>query len=258
MFTKCPHCLTTFSVTEEQLSVANGRVRCGLCQELFEADKHLIIRASEQSSLRENPPPAIETPTPLPPENEADLLSEPVEPVASPGNYQSIAIPAILHNEVQQDHPEPKHWGLMLFTLVATSFLALQTTLYFKSRWIPDHLRTPACVWLPCQQELPRRDTSAIEILNRGVFSHPHVNGALMVTATLVNRARFSQPFPRVELLLLDINGEPVAGRQFEPQEYLVQTQDPATLMQAGQVVAFELEIEDPGHKVIGYEFSFL
>ncbi len=33
----CPHCGTSFTVAEEQLSIANGHVRCGVCMKVFKA-----------------------------------------------------------------------------------------------------------------------------------------------------------------------------------------------------------------------------
>ncbi|WP_197486112.1 MJ0042-type zinc finger domain-containing protein, partial [Oleiphilus sp. HI0061] len=35
--TQCPHCKASFKVSEEQLSAANGRVRCGACMNIFDA-----------------------------------------------------------------------------------------------------------------------------------------------------------------------------------------------------------------------------
>lgn len=40
LLTRCPHCDTRFRVTDEQLSVANGKVRCGHCMEVFDARSH--------------------------------------------------------------------------------------------------------------------------------------------------------------------------------------------------------------------------
>lgn len=37
LLTRCPHCQTRFRVTEEQLTVANGKVRCGNCMQVFHA-----------------------------------------------------------------------------------------------------------------------------------------------------------------------------------------------------------------------------
>jgi len=46
MLTRCPGCTTTFRVTSEQLKVRQGRVRCGQCQQVFNAIEHLTdVRA---------------------------------------------------------------------------------------------------------------------------------------------------------------------------------------------------------------------
>lgn len=37
MLTRCPHCLTQFRVTAEQLKIRQGKVRCGVCQQVFDA-----------------------------------------------------------------------------------------------------------------------------------------------------------------------------------------------------------------------------
>lgn len=39
--TKCPHCQTTFRVTEDQLKLYDGAVRCGVCQQIFNGNNHL-------------------------------------------------------------------------------------------------------------------------------------------------------------------------------------------------------------------------
>lgn len=38
--TRCPHCETRFRVTEEQLGIARGKVRCGNCMQVFNALEH--------------------------------------------------------------------------------------------------------------------------------------------------------------------------------------------------------------------------
>lgn len=40
--TQCPHCGTSFRVRTEQLSVANGSVRCGACLQVFSARNHVV------------------------------------------------------------------------------------------------------------------------------------------------------------------------------------------------------------------------
>jgi len=42
MQTQCPQCHTAFRVSEEQLQLADGKVRCGQCMHVFVADEHFI------------------------------------------------------------------------------------------------------------------------------------------------------------------------------------------------------------------------
>ncbi len=44
--TRCHHCSTPFRVTDEQLSIANGIVRCGACLQVFDARSHFIDESS--------------------------------------------------------------------------------------------------------------------------------------------------------------------------------------------------------------------
>ena len=37
MKTRCPHCQTLFKITNEQLKIHSGQVRCGNCKKLFNA-----------------------------------------------------------------------------------------------------------------------------------------------------------------------------------------------------------------------------
>lgn len=40
--TQCPHCNSLFQVTQQQLEIANGTVRCGNCLNIFQAEDHFV------------------------------------------------------------------------------------------------------------------------------------------------------------------------------------------------------------------------
>src|SRR5690554_6236166 len=44
--TQCPKCLTRFRVTDEQLGIAKGKVRCGHCMDVFNAIEHKVTSAT--------------------------------------------------------------------------------------------------------------------------------------------------------------------------------------------------------------------
>jgi predicted Zn finger-like uncharacterized protein len=47
--TQCPHCKTAFKVTQEQLSIGNGKVRCGACLQIFLALEHRVAIVESDS-----------------------------------------------------------------------------------------------------------------------------------------------------------------------------------------------------------------
>lgn len=67
--TRCPHCSTSFRVTDSHLQIARGAVRCGSCLQIFQALEHLIVTAEPTVAAE---PAAIAEPTgPADPEQPA-------------------------------------------------------------------------------------------------------------------------------------------------------------------------------------------
>ena len=51
--TRCPACRTKFDLTEEQMNARAGRVRCGECQEIFQANENLIGEPAKEEEHAE-------------------------------------------------------------------------------------------------------------------------------------------------------------------------------------------------------------
>lgn len=82
MLTRCPNCETTFRVTPEQLKARHGKVRCGECQEVFDALETLIEAAPTVAA-----PAIVEPPQPAPePEPGAPALNEEAAPAEEAGS----------------------------------------------------------------------------------------------------------------------------------------------------------------------------
>ncbi|MCK5647303.1 MAG: zinc-ribbon domain-containing protein, partial [Gammaproteobacteria bacterium] len=47
MYTHCPNCDTHFEITQEYLNIANGKVRCGKCDHIFNALDNLCNRPAD-------------------------------------------------------------------------------------------------------------------------------------------------------------------------------------------------------------------
>jgi hypothetical protein len=102
----------------------------------------------------------------------------------------------------------------------------------------------------------PLADRTQIDATQLAVRSHPERRGALLVDATLVNRADFDQPFPPLTLTFRDLQGRMVARRTFAPEEYLRGEAQGVKSMPRGQPVKLELEIVDPGEEATSYALT--
>ena len=103
-----------------------------------------------------------------------------------------------------------------------------------------------------------RRDASRVRMVTRDVRVHPRYEGALRVTASLMNTAPFTQPFPRLHFILFNVNGQVIASRVFEPREYLPQDVDAASEMRPRVPVQVALELLAPEDAAVSFEFDFL
>lgn len=90
--TACPQCQTRFRVTEEQLEVRNGKVRCGRCEHVFNALETLI---EETPLLAAEPAPIQQT---VAAEQDQELLPAQETPITS-------------GLEAQQDETPPSETG---------------------------------------------------------------------------------------------------------------------------------------------------
>ncbi|ALP52121.1 hypothetical protein Tel_02605 [Candidatus Tenderia electrophaga] len=247
MYTHCPHCDTYFRITSEQLKRAHGEVRCGRCFGTFNALQHLI-----------DEPPAKAGQSVAPPAGGA-------APKAGDGSTTQRHHSQQLIEELQtQDGSSGAGkrllWGLLALPLVL--LLAAQYAFFNLDQLSQNPQLRPAltalCQVADCEVPLLRAPQQ-ITLTERDIRSHPDTRDILLVQATMVNQAGFTQAFPVVELVLHDITGHTIAGRRFMPDEYLV---DPSLDVDQGfrdnSSVTIVLELVDPGAEAVGFEFNFL
>ncbi len=107
LITRCPACLTTFRVVPDQLRISQGWVRCGQCEQVFDANAALVdgVAESPKAAIAEDPP---EYPEPVqraepdgPPERDEPLPQ--ASPDAAPD--PSLGFPA--NDAVAVDVPTP-------------------------------------------------------------------------------------------------------------------------------------------------------
>ena len=169
------------------------------------------------------------------------------------------ALDPVLREEISFA-PEPRRWWVPIAAVFGILALLLQVFWYQFESWSRDPVLRPlysiACATLAC--ELPAmQDLKKMRTRNLIVRSHPELTRALIVDAVIVNDWDYPQSFPELELTFKSLNGELVAGRRFQPSEYLSGELSGKTEMPPRTPVRIELEIEDPGPEAVNYFLSF-
>jgi predicted Zn finger-like uncharacterized protein len=240
METSCHHCQSRFRVTELQLQMAHGKVRCGECNEVFNA-----LTALKNHDRRQ--PDEYQSRLPANTQNNPDQYPELSLHEAMYGHKYSIL-----------SHFPPLLW---LIGILLLSTLGIAQAIYYQRYPLVENPRFQQqvlglCRILPCN-ESQFSSTQHIKLLERNVFTHPVQSNALMVSGSFVNQATFAQKFPRLLVSLFDIQGNLIANRLFNSTEYL-QADKNRTVMNIAKPVQFRLEIVDPGTDALTYEFEFL
>lgn len=161
--------------------------------------------------------------------------------------------PIRVHQFVRERRWPKLLWGFGL--IVAVALLPTQY-LYFNFNTLARGELRPwlaqACGLIGCQLP-PQSDSARIRTGSLIVRSHPTVSGALAVDAIITNLAPFAQPYPELVLQFTDMDGKPVAGRRFQPADYLGGELTGSRLMPIGQPIHIGLEVRDPGPKAVNY-----
>lgn len=252
MQTRCPHCHTIFRVKNSELELADGQVRCGYCLAVFFANDPLNSIADE-----------IENSDNL---NDVTNSDSVIQQSNSDTNQHIIAdvIPPELRAETRRKKTHFGFIGNLLLTIAILACIAagaLQYTYYNRTELVKIEKLRPwlekACALAKCT--LPQAKDSTLFLLSsKNIFTHPNVNKALMVSATIINQASFAQEFPMIELRFANVRGETIAARRFTPGEYLNIPENQISKIQPNTPVSFTLEIKDPGNEMVSYEFDFL
>lgn len=236
MITRCPGCTTSFRVTPDQLKAMQGKVRCGQCQQVFNAIDSLLDMAAEPAPLAESQPDLLDA---APPMGEPFFIDDGTattivdEPSAPPEPYienfaesawQTPAVEPLLH-EKRQTEPRRHTWAWLLATLIALLLLMLQALLQFRielSLLLPASkpLLQALCAPFACDLPLPSKG-DLISIESSDLRPDTHDQAHLFLTATLKNRAPFPQTYPHLELTLTDTADQPILRKVLAPADYL-------------------------------------
>ncbi len=172
----------------------------------------------------------------------------------------SLPSPPTLEDDANLQEPRRRVWVSWLLLFLGLVALPAQVLWFQFDSWGKDDALRPLyaqiCAVVGC--ELPiKRDVSLISAKDAVLRDHPDRDDALIYDALLVNNADFPQPFPIIELILTSLNGNLVAGRRFQPGEYLRGEVVARQMMAPRTPVHISIQMQDPGEDSLNYRVVF-
>jgi predicted Zn finger-like uncharacterized protein len=263
VYTQCPDCLAIYKIGAEPLARARGRVVCGSCAHEFDALESLADELPPEPihELERRPPaapPPLGVPAMRPRAAQRELfvdfdkaLQEKREPPPSFARRRR-------RERATGSGPA---WGWAFGVVALGLGLAAQLAYAQRDRLLVDPRVRRAvdfvCARVACS--IPAvADVDRIGLLARNVRPHPSVPDALIISATLVNRAPFAQPYPVIEITLSDPNENRIAMRRFLPSEYVSDRSTVRRGLAPTATLSVNLEVADPGKNAVAFEFRFL
>jgi predicted Zn finger-like uncharacterized protein len=263
LYTRCPGCTTIFRVTEPQLALRDGQVRCGHCRTVFNGREQLISLApsadaeQEYDELAQGPPTVTL--------RSARSLDPPPPPTPPPEEPPPRADEVDYENRFAWDRKKPRRPRTALYAALVPVLmltLVLQSVFHFRdviaANWPgAKPLLSKACAVAGCEIR-PLNDVNALTIDGTELLSDPAHQGLLILTATLRNRARYPIDYPYLELSLTGVQESTgkvpiVARRVLAPAEYAGGTTDLASGMPPNREMQVKVFIDASSTTQEGY-----
>ena len=188
----------------------------------------------------------------------AAASTTPSTTASKPGKSGSRTMPSFARGMSAATKGPRERWILavvvaLVVLLILQLLLADRARLSADARWRPT--LHALCAALFCDLP-PWREPTAFTLVQRDVRQHPSAPGALRVSATFRNDARWPQPWPRLRLTLSDVNGRPAGERDFRAEDYLGGPASQPELA-SGESATVAMDILEPAAQIVGYDFSF-
>lgn len=254
-FTRCPGCKTVFRVTDAQLALRNGQVRCGHCRTVFNGREELISLAPpaagepepEMDELAQGPPTVtLRSARALDPPPPDETPPDPVIDYENRFAWEKKKAPSRLGTVL----------GMIAIPALAAA-LVLQALFHFRDA-LAAHVPTTkptltrVCAFVGCAIR-PLRDVAALSIDASDLQADPAHRGLLILTATLRNRAQYAIGYPHLELTLTDARDQVVVRRALSPADYVSGTTNTAVGIAGNGEVPVKLFIDASATSQAGY-----
>ena len=238
--TECPSCHTTFRVTDGQLRLAKGKVRCGHCLTVFNA---------------QNPAEKSESVAPItePDNSDVSVEVEAIEPFES--TPQLKAEPILLHREYKST-PSPVTSAFLILLIATTGLLLAGQYLWFERATLANEIRLRPIYWSLCDQvdcQLSSKEgLKLLQVSDTIVRDHPRYKEMLEVRVRIENSSAFDQPYPALELSFKNLQGNLISRRTYEPNEYMRNSY--SKTLRSKLPLEIELSITKPADAIASYQ----
>ncbi len=267
--TSCPECKTRFSVNAGQLKIAAGKVRCGVCLQVFEA-KPAISPERKSSTAKPMAPassakPARSSSQSQPLTASRDDAFNRHSPSLNTASKPKLYIP--VEKISVSTSPAPSNKISLPNSIAAGFSLVLIVLLLFQVAWFKrtDWLNNPTLrpLYAPFYELAevpmpPRAAPNLIRAYQLTLQPHEQHQEALRISLLLENNASFAQPFPSMQLEFMDVKGRLIAQRLFTATEYINAQLFPEQLIPTHQPIQIQLDILNPGRRAVSYQVKLI
>ena len=252
VFTRCPACHTVHPVNAALLTQGRGKYRCSKCNKVAFA---LLALFDDWPEAGQKPASIGDIPTLG---QNLDLKKAEQSRLNPEADDQENGEP--------EDAPSAatgKPWLRLLWVsaaIVLVVIVLFQWAEFNGKPLLEQSLIQDALIQTGLKEPPPRevfRDTNLIHLVSRQLSSHPTRPDTLQLSATIVNRAPRSQPYPGLEVILLDAGGNTLASHEFAPEDYLAGGKRARPGMSPQAYLPLVLDLPDPGEQAVGFELDF-
>lgn len=262
--TKCPDCNTTFRITFPELQLFDGKVRCGHCEQPFNAFSALIsipesVIETEENQLASLTHNKIERPSidSLQPTSSNLQLIEQADLMSAVSTDSSAVLgiePVTVSNS--------SLWQKLATNLALIILLCLQLIYFYRTELaiaIPSTrpILENSCKLLQCEVQLPKYST-LLSLESSELRVNPNQQGEIVtLLATIRNHAPFQQAWPQILLTLTDLADEPIASRILSASDYLMDNTPPQFFAPDSEI-DIKIYFDNSELKAMGYRLELI
>ncbi|MEJ2315921.1 MAG: zinc-ribbon and DUF3426 domain-containing protein [Gammaproteobacteria bacterium] len=285
----CPNCGASYRITVKMLQKAGQEARCAVCKKVFTIDvedvefspdnpelsAENVIRQLRAAQKREqdraqtgrdepeskpvNEASPAPTSVPVDSQPQWELVDAQLEDEAgeSPEDKADASAHHRLLSADRQNGPKPaRHPQLWIagITLLALVLLAQGVWLLRETPFVYTRM-IAACEIIGCTPPQVRNPES-ITIVDRLFTAIDGQPGTYQLQLNLLNEAPWPQPYPTIELSLLDSKGIVLARNRFDVDQYL--GDNTARILEPGVKTNITLRVRSPLADTSGFMLEFL